>query len=353
MNRLRSWAIAVPKGWWILLVLVILLTVLCFWVFRGKASDEKSEPDSTTSTTRVESTKVVSTKVEPTENAQNKDLSDASKDTLETAKSTLKAVEKLTDAVNKLTEAKSNAPAVTTLPAPPALQPAVSAPLVSQPISPVPLVPISNLVQDMGSNDIRTAKEAAYRLIRRQDTVSALVEAYSSNDKTMKARALWCLKNMGETTRNWLNQVLSNPDQYRPSLVSAAQNIADELGGNFSPPESNATKKATENEEVLAKINELKANLVSKEAEYSQLLTELKKQAKELSATTVKLETNAKMALRTHNRQDAIYVVQLKAYVEELKENISKLSGKIALLEEEIRRLRAMSYQPRAMSCPP
>jgi len=336
-----------------LLVSVILLTVLCVWVLRGRASDEKTKPDSTTSTTKIESTKVVSTKVEPTENEQKtKDVSGAEKEILETAKSILKTVEKLTNAVNKLTEAKSNTPPATAPPAPLALQPTASAPSVPQPVPPAPLISISDLMQDMRSNDVKIAKEAALRLIRRQDTVLALVEAYGSNDKTMKARALWCLKNMGETTRNLLNQILSNPNQYRPGLVFTAQNIADELGGNFSPPESDATNKATENGEIIARINELKANLASKEAEYSQLLTELKKQAKELSETTVKLETNARMALHTHNRQDAIYVVQLKAYVEELKENVSKLSAKIASLEGEIRQLRAMSCQPRA-SCPP
>jgi chromosome segregation ATPase len=223
---------------------------------------------------------------------------------------------------------------------------------VSQPISPAPVVPISSLIQDMGSNDVKIAKEAAYRLIRRQDTVLAIVEAYDSNE-TMKARALWCLKNMGETTRSWLNKVLSNPEQYRPSLVFAAKNIADELGGNFSMPEY-------KNEEIIAKINELKTSLANKEFEYNQLFTELKKQIKELSEATIRLETSAKIALRTHNRQDAFYVVHFKVYVEELKENVSKLSDKIALLEEEIRRLRAMSYQPkvmyyqpRTMSCPP
>lgn len=202
------------------------------------------------------------------------------------------------------------------------------------PITPVPpIVSTQELIQDLGNADIRIAHDSALRLILRDDAVPNLVEAYASGNTTMKIRTMWCLQRMGEPRRLWLNRVLANQVNWRPSLVKAVEDVLNALNGEFSPQPTNLPEVT--NDQIIARISELRETLSKREAEYNQLVIDQREMSRELTEAKARVETIARRYHWDNNRQDANLVIQLKGTIKDQERAILQKTKEINSLSEQ------------------
>jgi len=222
-------------------------------------------------------------------------------------------------APSKQTSAQAQAPVPR--PAPAAPQPPAAPPAKSPPPTPVTT---EELLRDLAEADGILAREAALRLIQRPEAMEQLVRMYGSGDAKVKARVIWCVRNLGEPGRLWLVDVVINSNNYRPVTVNLVKEILGlNGGGQMSEPPQVQPQQQPEPKAAQPKVN--KDNWEKR----IRLQEQFKAKQRELSRAEARVDRYIDTTPKYGNRDGVAFLRELKTLVSELRDMTAALSDEL------------------------